>query len=239
MNLLNRMSQKELKKGAIYSLVNAHQLYGDALIMEALGRLSREYSFTKLALEESAKALMLFELYLMKNSEIPDFQDSKRCQMIVDGLDDHNPKTLYALTFLRNKKKEFVKYHPVKQSADSNLVKEVDELNSLIKKYKELDRKKNFSLYTSVTNNKFLPPQFNISQVDVDQIKHLTFQVLIYAKKIIIIDKQDYYNSIGLEFNINEKLDPNIEARNMHTIQVAYWNHIEDVKRKYPNLSHE
>ena len=233
-NLYSRMTAEEFKRGAVYSLVNSYQLYGDAMIMDSLGRLPRVYSLIKLALEEAARSLMLYEIFIFKNSKFPDFENNGRYKMIIQGLEDHNPKTEYALDFLLSKQKEFILFHPVKQTEDSPLHDETKELIQLIKKVKELDNKKNTSLYTSIVNNKFLPPFLTTTREDVNEITHKTFQLLIKAKQIIIKDSDEYYYSIGLDINIKEKLDPTLEAKNMHKIIVTYLNNQEEIKRKYP-----
>lgn len=236
-NLYSRMSPDEFKKGAIFSLVNAYQLYGDAMIMDSLERLPRVYSFTKLALEEAAKSLMLFEIYIFKKSNFPNYESSPRYNLIIKGVDDHNPKTEYALNFLLSKQREFINFYPVEQAEDSPLHKECEEIKLLIEKVKKLDNKKNTSLYTSIVNNKFLPPFQSTSQEDINEISHRTFQLLIRAKQTIITDDDDeYYKSIGLDFDLKERLDPNLEARNMHKLKVTYLNHIEKIKMEYPEI---
>lgn len=235
-NLYSRMSPNEFKKGAVFSLVNAYQLYGDAMIMDSLGRLPRVYSFTKLALEEAAKSLMLFEIYIFKKSNFPDYENTPRYNLIIKGIDDHNPKTEYGLNFLLSKQRELINFHPVKQEEDSPLHKETEEIKMLIEKVKNLDNKKNTSLYTSIVNNKFLPPFLSTTQEDINEITHRTFQLLIKAKQIIVKDDQEYYHSIGLDFDLKESLDPYLEAKNMNKLIVSYLNDREKLKREYPHI---
>lgn len=234
--LLIRMSLDELKKGSIYALVNAFQLYGDGLIMDSLGRVPRVYSFTKLSLEEAGKAIMLNELYLLKKMNFPDLENSERFKLIIKSLEDHNLKTEYALRFLIIKESEFIKFHSVKQTEDSTLYKSIEELEELISKIKRLDTKKNTSLYTSVIDNKFLPPLFSTSKEDITEIIHRTFQLLVRARQTIMKDDDDYYESIGLDRDIKENMDPNLEAKNMHKLIVGYQSQNESIKRQFPNL---
>lgn len=235
--LLIRMSVDELKKGSVYALVNAFQLYGDGLIMDSLGRTPRVYSFTKLSLEEAGKAIMLYELYLLKKMKLPDLENSKRFKLITKGLADHNLKTEYALRFLISKENEFIKFHPVKQTKDSPLYNSIENLEDLINKIKSLDTKKNTSLYTSVIDNKFLPPSFSTSKEDITEIIHRTFQLLVRAKQTVMKDDDEYYESIGLDRNIKEQMDPNLEAKNMHKLIVGYQSHNETIRRKFPTLN--
>jgi AbiV family abortive infection protein len=234
----NSVSREEFKKGAVYSLVNAHELYGDALIMDALGRTPRTYSLMKLSLEEIAKALMLFEIYLLKQNE-ELFQE--RISMLLKGLESHNPKTKYAIQFLISKQNEFINFHPnpeVKKE-DSNLNKELNELKGLLDNVTDLDSKKNTNLYTSLIENEFKPPALSVDENDVQNLTHLTFPILIKSKRIILKDNDEYYSSLGIDPEKLKKLDPNTEARRMHKIQMAYWNHLDDVKRKYPHVNFE
>lgn len=232
------VTREEFKKGSIYSLVNAFELYGDALIMDALGRPPRTYSLMKLSLEEIAKALMLFEIYLLKqNQEI--FQE--RISMLLKSLESHNPKTKYAIQFLISKQNEFINFHPnpeVKKE-DSNQNKELKELKELLENVTDLDNKKNTNLYTSLICNEFKPPALSIEENDVQNLTHLTMPILLRSKSIILKDDDTYYSSLGIDPDKLKKLDPNTEARRMHKIQAAYWNHIDDVKRKYPHLNFE
>lgn len=235
--LLIRMSPDKLKKGSVYALVNAFQLYGDGLIMDSLGRLPRVYSLTKLSLEEAGKAIMLYELCVLKKMNLPDIENSERFKLINKSLEDHDLKTEYALRFLITKENEFIKFHPVKQAEDSPLHKSIEDLEKLIARIKRLDSKKNTSLYTSIIDNKFLPPVFSTSQEDITEIIHRTFQLLVRAKQTIMKDDGEYYESIGLDRNIEEKMDPNLEAKNMHKLIVSYKSHNQGIRRQFPNIN--
>jgi len=231
------MSPNTLKKGSVYALVNAFQLYGDGLIMDSLERIPRAYSLTKLSFEEAGKAIMLYELYLLKKMKLPDLEHSKRFKLITESLEDHNPKTEYGLRFLITKENEFIKSHPVKQAEDSPLYKSIEDLEELITKIKRLDSKKNTSLYTSIIDNKYLPPVFSTSKEDITEIIHRTYQLLVRAKQTIMKDDDEYYESIGLDRNIKEKMDPNLEAKNMHKLIVGYQSNNESIRRKFPNIN--
>ena len=234
----NSVSRKEFKKGAVYSLINAYELYGVALIMDALGRTPRIYSLMKLSLEEIAKSLMLFEIYLLKQNE-ELFQE--RISLLLKGLESHNPKTKYAIQFLISKQNEFINFHsnPEVKKEDSNQNKELIELKKLLENIADLDKKKNTNLYTSLIGNEFKPPALSVNEKDVENLTHLTFPILVRSKKIILIDNDEYYSSLGIDPEKLKMLDPNTEARRMHKIQAAYWNHIDDIKRKYPHIKFE
>lgn len=230
------VSSEEFKKGAVYSLVNSYELYGDALIMESLGRSPRTYSLMKLSLEEIAKALMLFEIYLLKKHN-DLFQE--RISMLFKGLESHNPKTKYAIQFLISKQNDFIKFHPnpKMKNENSHQDKEMQELNELLENVIQLDLKKNTNLYTSLINDEFKPPFLSVEEKDIQNLKHLTFKILIWSKRVILKDTDDYYSTIGLDPEKLKKLDPNTEAKNMHKLQVAYWNHLENVKQKNSHLN--
>ncbi len=230
--------REEFKKGAVYSLINAYELYGDAIIMESLGRTPRIYSLMKLSLEEIAKAMMLFEVYLLKHNEVL-FQD--RISSLLKNLTDHNLKTKYAIEFLISKQKEFINFHPNPEVKNKNSIqnKELDELNKLFKNVKLLNKKKNTNLYTALIENEFKPPALSVDENDIQNLRNLTFPILVRSKKIILIDDDEYYSSLGIDPEKLKKLDPNTEARRMHKIQTAYWNHLDDVKRKCPHVNFE
>lgn len=229
-NLYERIPPEELKKGAIYSLVNSYQLYGDALIMNSLGRLPRVYSITKLAFEEASKSLMLFELYLFKKDGLEIFKNSERYKLIVQGLEDHNKKTKFGLNFLLNKHVFNYKGHPAESDKDSTIYKETENLKELLDQIGNLNHKKNTSLYTSLVNGKFLPPQLTITNKEVEEINNRTVQLLIKVKQTIIKDDQAYYTSIGLDFDVIKMLDPFLEARKMGEILTTYLNKKEKMK---------
>jgi AbiV family abortive infection protein len=232
----NSIEASEFKKGTVYSLYNAFELYGDALIMGSLDRLPRVYSLMKLALEEVAKSLMFLEISILKNNLIL-FQD--RLMMLYNGLESHNPKTKYAIQFLISKQNEFIKYHPNPdvKNEDSPLQKDLQELNILLEKVNLLDIKKNTNLYTSLIQNEFKPPFLSVEENDIETLRHLTFKLLIRAKNIVLKDSDEYYLSIGLDPLELKNLDPNIEARNMHKLKVTYLNHMANMKRNYPLIN--
>ena len=232
------ISSDEFKKGAIYSLLNAIELHGDAMVMDACGRKPRVYSLCKLSLEETAKSLMFYEISLLKDMSKKEPIFDKRIDKILGEIENHNDKTKYALDFLISKSEFFIESHPNKKVKEepSGLMEELKWLQILLSQKEQLDVKKNTNLYTSLINGEFKPPFISFEDADIENIKQLTYRLLVYVRNMILKIDDAFFDLIKFNKEEIKKIDLYLEIRNIQKLKVAYANQIDEIKRKYPNM---
>jgi AbiV family abortive infection protein len=176
----------------------------------------------KLALEEVSKSLILFELAMYKDYDI----DCERSTKLYEAIEFHNAKTKYAFNFLISRQNSFIKHLPNSEvhNEESNQNKELNGLREMLNRVKELDEKKNTNLYTSLFETEFKPPFLSFEEQDVEDIRHLTYQLLVYAKGIVLEINNSIFESSEISKEVIEKLDAYQETRDMHKLITTYLN---------------
>ncbi len=217
-----KVTSESFKRGAIYTLYNAFELHGDAQIMESLGRSSRVYSLMKLALEEVSKSLILLELAMYDDFDI----DCERRSKLYEAIEFHNDKTEYAFNFLISRQTSFIRDHPNPEVRNEEPIqnKVLDGLREMLSRVKELDIKKNTNLYTSLFETEFRPPFLSFEEQDIEDIRHLTYQLLVHAKAIILEINDTIFESSDISKEVIEKLDAYQQTRDMGKLIASYLN---------------
>lgn len=165
---LKNFSQEELKKGAVYSFVNASLLFQEASLLQHNGRNERVYGLAKLSFEEISKSLILLELSFYKQwySDSDNFNNKvKKANSLFLS---HNKKTRYGLGFLIDMIKELDKFTKVNSK---NAIQRISVLKNI--EIQELDQHKNESFYVDVKDNEFISPSLNYSEFETLKIMDL------------------------------------------------------------------
>ncbi|MDX2362000.1 MAG: AbiV family abortive infection protein [Crocinitomicaceae bacterium] len=233
-NLMN-LSSEELKKGAIFSLVNAHELFGDAMILKCLRTSPRAYSLIQLSLEETAKSLILFELSVHKRfvNVSPELKGTyaQRIRLANKILKLHEEKSTYAIEFVVVKLKEFIDSHPADLPEDSHIRKSLVDLKNKIDDVPKLNERKNSSLYVSLEGNKFVHPNATISKDELHALDNFVYPLLKEAKNSILTKDDDYYQSLGLDPKKLYDMDPYHQSQRAHAFNVMEWNNEDKLRQ--------
>lgn len=183
---MNTITEEEFKRGINLCLENANDLISDAELLLKNNRFQRSYSLFQLASEEVGKGLLIYLNFIFPVSgEEDSFKTFKR------EFKHHSIKMeriismeFFLLQMAKDKKTKlaFIK------NLYSNL-HSIDELNN----------KKNYSLYTTIINNRFKHPKELISENDVIELKKMTTVRMSLAKSMIefglpIIDELKEYS---------------------------------------------
>lgn len=156
------LNEAELKNGISVCLSNAENLINDADLLKSHNRKERAYTLFQLASEEIGKASQILNFLLLK-----DINDEKAFKIFLKQFRDHKFKTQSSIGFdyfVLDALKDIIR--DKKQFLDTTMY-EYDNLDLI-------NNKKNYSLYTSIINNRFLAPRELISETDLN---HIEFRV--------------------------------------------------------------
>lgn len=206
---------REYQEGIINSYLNTIELFDDAMIMRSFDKQDRAFSLLKLSLEEAAKTVALYEIYILLNCGAPEGTFSKRIEENLKLLEDHNPKTKYA-------------YRSLIANARNCIDKQQEDFfEQRLKKVTELNALKNHGFYTTLIDNKFVAPYLNITEDDVVQMERDTLHIISYSKKLILKLPDNLYAEMKINKDAIIKHDLFKRNRDIHMMKLLL--------KKYPN----
>ena len=194
---MNTIIEEEFKKGINLCLENANDLISDAELLLENKRFQRAYTLFQLASEEVGKALLIYLNFIFPTSgEENSFKTFKK------EFKHHSIKMeriismeYFLLQLAKDKKTKlaFIK------NLYSNL-HNIDRLND----------KKNYSLYTTIVDNRFKLPKELIFETDVIELKKMTNIRMSLAKSMIkfglpiINELKEYSKTVGRDVLISD-----------------------------------
>ena len=176
---MTELNLNEYFKGISKSLSNAEDLFDDAEILFDLKRYQRAYTLYQLSIEEIGKASLIYSFILDK-----DYSNKNEFIIFKKSFLSHKKKTASSngidliFSFLNNdiriKKKLIYQYYLFD--------KHLSQLNDY----------KNKSLYTDISNNKFISPKETITKEITDEIKFVAEIRLNVAKGFLKIGIEEF-----------------------------------------------
>lgn len=201
---------RDYQEGIINSYLNTIELFDDAMIMRSFDKLDRTFSLLKLSLEEAAKTIALYEIYILIKSGAPEGAFTKRIEANLCLLEDHNSKTKYAYKSLIG---NFRNYQEDNQES---------VFEKRLQKVKELNALKNHGFYTTLKDGKFIAPYLNISEDDVILMEHDTLHIIGYSKKLVLNLPDDLFLEMRINKDVIKKHDLFKRNRDIHKMKVFY-----------------
>jgi len=186
------MDDNELESGLKMSWVNANGLIEEADLLYSHNYFCRAYTLYQLAAEELGKCKLL--TYSLTEYYLKHEIDEKFLKKY--GFRDHMTKTKIVNALLLS----LVTLYQKESGNTPNFFKEIysDYFNS-----KELNEKKNHSLYVSIINEKFVLPE---SQVKSDDAIELKRKVKIYRETIkLFIKPKTFFENLAIALKIGRE----------------------------------
>lgn len=154
------MKKNDLLQAVEKSLVNAEQLFDEAIILKNHHKIARAYTLFQFSIEEIGKAAMAFNFALHG-----DLENRKEVDGFLKNFRDHKIKT---------EKSQGLDFMLIMISEANEFTKKL--LNDFLERDKQFSLNltndmKNFSLYTSLVNKKFSLPEELISKKDLEEIE--------------------------------------------------------------------
>ncbi len=169
------LTEKELINGIRKCILNGEHLISDAKLLQLNNRKERAYTLFQLASEEIGKASLILNFLIFE-----DINDVESINIFMNDFKKHKLKTDYFISFdyllilaLKDLLKNKTKFLSATLYEHQNLNK--------------IDNKKNFSLYTSILNDKFITPQELITKEDLEHIEFRVFTRFKIAKPMLEI----------------------------------------------------
>jgi AbiV family abortive infection protein len=187
------MNEDELKNGVGICLLNAESLISDAELLKNNGRKERAYTLFQLASEEIGKASQVLNFLLLK-----DINDANAYKLFLKQFLDHKAKTNSFISF-----DYFVLMALKEQIVDKKKFLEatIYEFNNL----KLLNDLKNYSLYTSIIDDKFLSPKQLITN---EHLNHIEFRINTrYKLAKFMLETATKVSHEIREFQLNTPID--------------------------------
>lgn len=182
------LTKEELIDGINKSLINSNQLIEEAKLLQLHKKYPRAYTLYQLSIEEVGKALLLIEFLLF------DFGNKEKELELLKNYRDHKIKTH------RSTGADYLLAYMAKGDLRKKIL---DNLESQSKNIHKINDLKNYSLYTSFIDNKFVLPSQGISLSHVEGIQ-------FYAE-IRQEATQNFFESSMEEFENLSKFFKNID----------------------------
>lgn len=189
-----KLDKENLLKAASMALENAKELCTEAELLYSNNHFSRAFTLYQLSIEETGKAAILFNSVLFnqyntkseKKQILKDIRNHKVKTKVSQGID-----LIIAMLIEDKKMKKVMLNNTLKQH------REVNKINDY----------KNYSLYLSIVDNKFVKPSEKITKKLVEDIK-------FYAE-IRLSATQQYQDTIS---NNLEEISKNIQEINKEAL---------------------
>ncbi|TDU33698.1 AbiV family abortive infection protein [Gelidibacter sediminis] len=173
------MNLEQYFDGISKSLSNAKDLFDDAEILFNLERYQRAYTLYQLSIEEIGKASLIYSFVLDK-----DYNNENEFKVFKKSFLSHKQKTVSSngidliFSFLNN---------------DVRIKKKLIYQYFLFDKHlSQLNDYKNRSLYTDISNNKFISPKETITKEITDEIKFVAEIRLNVAKVFLKVGMEEF-----------------------------------------------
>lgn len=152
------LTKEELLDGAKKSLENAKELIEEGNLLFDKGKYARAFTLFQLSIEEVGKSSLIFESILFDR-----YKSAGQQKVLLDQLRSHKNKTKVAqridlLLAMAIKNKE------TKKALVNNYAKQSEQID-------KINEFKNFSLYVSLIENKFIKPSEKITKSLVEDYK--------------------------------------------------------------------
>lgn len=111
---------------------------------------------------------------------------------------------------------------------------ENNNFKKALRRFTEMNLKKNQSLYTSLVDDELKPPYLSIGEGDVIDIEHIALNMLSRAKEPILNLDESLFTSLNINKKAIKKHDNFIWVRRMNTLQLVYKDHVKEIQKKDP-----
>jgi len=171
------MNDEKILEGIRKTIENSQSLYEDSLLLKLHGRKERAYSLFQISIEETGKAFALYHLLLTE-----DFKNPELFKAFLKNFRDHKYKTRISINI---------------DTIIARIIDDTELRTSYIKSFIQqhesislINDMKNYSLYVSHLNDKFVSPSSLITDINVDSIEFLASSRLNAIKQLYPIFEQ-------------------------------------------------
>lgn len=166
------MTEDLIKDGINKSLENANSLFEEANILQDNNKLERSYSLYQFCIEETGKALSLFELLLTEN-----YKENKKINIFLKNFKNHKFKI-----------KESIGIDTLTARIIEDKKVRLEFLKGVFEQFENISKindLKNHSLYTSYIDGQFVLPKEIINETLLSNIRFFADTRLSICKQLL------------------------------------------------------